>query len=445
MELIKQIDETVSFDEKNIRVIGSYEEPWFVAKDICNILELPNITNALKILPEKWRGLKLLSTFGGEQNMNIINEAGLYKLIMRSNKPISQKFQEVVCEEILPSLRKKGEFKLQELIDKNKELEEEKLKLEEDKNKLETEKNLQIKKLENKVLRKQKRTVYNDKNVIYIVQDEYHKKDRIYIIGKSVDLAQRLSDYNKARDYEVIYYRSCNSTQQMSHIEKCVLAKLDIYREVSNRDRFILAENTDLSVFTNTIDLFVDAFSDIDHSVNIDIDTRETHKEYYEDHKEDLFETAKIYRDEHKDELFVKRHEYNENNKEALKIYEEQYKKQNEEQIKFFNKMYTEKNKEKIQEYQKEYRNNNKNALNDLCKEYYDNHKDEHNAITKEYKTDHKEELTEYNKQYYIDNKEDFQKYKKDYYESNKQSVIEKSKNYYKKKKEKILKKTKKH
>ena len=54
----------------------------------------------------KIEGLKLLSTFGGEQNMNIINEAGLYKLIMRSNKPVAQKFQEVVCEEILPSLRK---------------------------------------------------------------------------------------------------------------------------------------------------------------------------------------------------------------------------------------------------------------------------------------------------------------------------------------------------
>ena len=125
MELLKQIDETVSFNEKNIRVIGTYEEPWFVAKDICSILELPNITNAIKILPEKWRGLKLLSTFGGEQNMNIINEAGLYKLIMRSNKPIAQKFQDVVCEEILPTLRKKGEYKIQSIIDKNIKLEEE--------------------------------------------------------------------------------------------------------------------------------------------------------------------------------------------------------------------------------------------------------------------------------------------------------------------------------
>ena len=96
MELIKQIDETISFNENNVRIIGTYHEPWFVAKDVCNILELPNVTNAIKILPDKWRDLKLLSTFGGEQNMIIISEAGLYKLIMRSNKPVAQKFQEYV-------------------------------------------------------------------------------------------------------------------------------------------------------------------------------------------------------------------------------------------------------------------------------------------------------------------------------------------------------------
>ena len=115
MELIKQIDETVSFNEKNIRVIGSYNEPWFVAKDICNILELKNITETMKMIPEKWRGSEKLNTFGGEQNMIIISEAGLYKLIMRSNKPVAQKFQEYVCEEILPSIRKTGQYKLDEL------------------------------------------------------------------------------------------------------------------------------------------------------------------------------------------------------------------------------------------------------------------------------------------------------------------------------------------
>ena len=77
MELIKQIDETISFNENNVRIIGTYHEPWFVAKDVCNILELKNITEAMKMIPEKWRGSEKLNTFGGEQNMNIVNEAGM--------------------------------------------------------------------------------------------------------------------------------------------------------------------------------------------------------------------------------------------------------------------------------------------------------------------------------------------------------------------------------
>jgi prophage antirepressor-like protein len=121
MELINQIDETITFNKNAIRVLGSYNEPWFVAKDICEILELKDISNALLNISEKWKGTKVIRTPGGEQNMRIINEAGLYKLVMRSNKPLAKKFQEVVCEEILPSLRKKGEYKLQELIKEKEE------------------------------------------------------------------------------------------------------------------------------------------------------------------------------------------------------------------------------------------------------------------------------------------------------------------------------------
>ena len=122
MELINIIDETFKFEGKQIRVIGTIENPWFVAKDICNILELTNITEALKNIPEKWRGSETLNTSGGRQNMIILSEPAVYCLIMRSNKPIAKKFQEAVCEEILPSIRKKGEYKIQSIIDRNKEL-----------------------------------------------------------------------------------------------------------------------------------------------------------------------------------------------------------------------------------------------------------------------------------------------------------------------------------
>jgi len=63
---------------------------------------------ALIKLSEKCKGTKVIGTLGGKQDMRVINEAGLYKLIMRSNKPIAEKFQEWVCEEVLPSIRKSG-------------------------------------------------------------------------------------------------------------------------------------------------------------------------------------------------------------------------------------------------------------------------------------------------------------------------------------------------
>ena len=82
--------------------------------------------------------LTLLKSSYNSQHMIMLSEPAVYKLIMRSNKPIAQKFQEHVCEVILPSIRKQGEYKLQSIIDsKNKEI-----------NNIEDEKNKEIKQLE---------------------------------------------------------------------------------------------------------------------------------------------------------------------------------------------------------------------------------------------------------------------------------------------------------
>ena len=87
---------------------------WFVVKDICIILDLKKIDSTIRNIPDKWKGTQVLRTSGGDQKVSIINESGLYKLIMRSNKPIAEKFQEFVCEEILPSIRKTGGYKLED-------------------------------------------------------------------------------------------------------------------------------------------------------------------------------------------------------------------------------------------------------------------------------------------------------------------------------------------
>ena len=432
MDLIKQIDQTIFFNENTIRIVGTCHKPWFVAKDVCELLDIKDNRSALRILPDKWKGEQVLPTLGGNQNMAIINEFGLYKIIMRSNKPNATKFQEFVCEEILPSIRKTGEYKYQKILDEknkleeeNKRIQEEKLELKEE-NKFLTEAHLEkkkeIKNLQNKVIQKQRKPKCKDRNCVYLVQDEHHKKERIYIIGKAIDLDDRLSSYNKTHDTEIIYYRSCNSAKQMNHIEKCVLTKLDRYREVANHDRFILPENKDISLFTNVFDLFVDAFSDVDESVDIEKDLTEN----------------KI-----KERQMEVRREYIEDNREIINENRRVYNKENAEQIALVHKQYVENNKEKSHAYQAEYREHNKDALNAYSKKYYDNHREEHNDITAKYREEHRDEINENNRKYYDEHTEEFKEYKKEYYEKNKESVIERAKEYYIENKEIVLEKTK--
>jgi prophage antirepressor-like protein len=112
-----KIMEIFKFDDKVIRTVGTYDDPWFVAKDICDILDLKKLDSAIRNIQDEWKGTQVLSTLGGPQEMTIINESAVYKIIMRSNKPIADKFQNFVCGDILPSIRKKGIY---EIKDKSK-------------------------------------------------------------------------------------------------------------------------------------------------------------------------------------------------------------------------------------------------------------------------------------------------------------------------------------
>ena len=82
-----------NFDGADFRVIIRDGQPWFVAKDVLGVLDLNNVTNALRNLDEDERGLQILNTLGGPQEMTVITESGLYALIMRSNKPEARRFR----------------------------------------------------------------------------------------------------------------------------------------------------------------------------------------------------------------------------------------------------------------------------------------------------------------------------------------------------------------
>ena len=112
--------------------------------------------------------------------------------------------------------------------------------------------------LKNIFVRKHTRINYPEKNVLYLITTEQNKANRIYIVGKASELKDRLSTYNKTCVHEVIYYKSCDNKTNMNLCEQSVLNKLDKYREVANRDRFVLPVDKDISFFINIFDAVID-------------------------------------------------------------------------------------------------------------------------------------------------------------------------------------------
>ena len=96
-----------------MRVVQDGEDnPWWVAKDVCKVLDIKNSRDAVQNLDDDEKGVDKIYTLGGRQNVITINESGLYTLIFRSNKPEAKVFRRWITNEVLPSIRKTGEYKM---------------------------------------------------------------------------------------------------------------------------------------------------------------------------------------------------------------------------------------------------------------------------------------------------------------------------------------------
>ena len=93
----------------SVRVVLRDGEPWFVAVDVCNVLGLTNPTVVLLDLEEDERAKFNL---GRQGNANIVSEAGLYSLVLRSRKPEAKTFKRWITHDVLPSIRKTGGYSL---------------------------------------------------------------------------------------------------------------------------------------------------------------------------------------------------------------------------------------------------------------------------------------------------------------------------------------------
>ena len=107
--------QSFKFNGRALRTLIIKDDPWFVAKDVADILELSNTTVALQSLDAD--ELTKFNLGGQHGETNAISEPGLYKLIMRSRKPQAKAFQRWVTHTVLPSIRKHGAYMTPEKIE----------------------------------------------------------------------------------------------------------------------------------------------------------------------------------------------------------------------------------------------------------------------------------------------------------------------------------------
>lgn len=99
-----------NFKGRELRTVIVLGEPWFVAKDAGEILGLTDVRKSAEGFPTHWKDRSQIPTPGGLQEMLVINESGLYRLVMRSDKPEAVAFQDWIAGEVLPSIRKTGSY-----------------------------------------------------------------------------------------------------------------------------------------------------------------------------------------------------------------------------------------------------------------------------------------------------------------------------------------------
>jgi prophage antirepressor-like protein len=221
--------DVVEKKNQKIRIVGTYEDPYFCGRDVCEILEYKDIKTALRehVKEKHKKDLRTLSnelddvsspnSLGSNNLENLtyhsgkavyISEAGLYSLIMRSKVPFAEAFQDLVFEVILPSIRKHGKFQMEQRFMEQLRIKEAQLELAEHEKELEK---VAKEKAERKALRinkfmKQITVKEHKLEWIYIATTSMYASERIFKIGSTTRLSTRIGGYNTGRPIEDGYY-----------------------------------------------------------------------------------------------------------------------------------------------------------------------------------------------------------------------------------------------
>jgi len=289
----------------SVKVVGTFEEPWFCGRDVCEILEYKDIKDALqkhvqqkskkslKELSEKWGGKTPPHFILGSENLSTqfpqcqavyINEPGLYALILRSKAPLANQFQDFICDVVLPSIRKYGqyihskqqaiEFEEKLMLKDKQRQESERQLLLKDKQRQEAERQLLLKDKQRQESERQRQEAeqalahatkeaefqsrYTNKlkdmitvmksrqkdEIIYIATtNAYAKQNRFKIGGvKSRSLLKpRLCTYNTGRpDGDKMYYAYITETTDYHHLEQRIKKIIGDHKENAGAEMYNL-------------------------------------------------------------------------------------------------------------------------------------------------------------------------------------------------------------
>jgi len=100
------------FEGKEVRFVGTWDKPEWIAQDVCDVLSNGLASSALRDFDEDEKGMCTIHTLGGDQEMLTVREPGLYRLIFKSRKPAAKRFKRWIWHDVIPALRKTGTYSL---------------------------------------------------------------------------------------------------------------------------------------------------------------------------------------------------------------------------------------------------------------------------------------------------------------------------------------------
>ena len=180
----------------------------------------------------------------------------------------------------------------------------------------------QLEKKDERIKKLQRETqVVDGRNVCYLCTSDEKESEGIYIIGKSINLKNRLGHYNdnKLINFKIVYYISCKTVHVMNAVENLILSKMNKYKILSTRDVFKLPEGKDVSFFTQYFDYQKKFCDDIEEDLVLEERTEEENEEFKEENKEAKSEYNKEYRIEHHEEILEREAVFRVLNKEQLR------------------------------------------------------------------------------------------------------------------------------